>query len=94
MTVPRSGVCIAGKENTMTTKVGTKNNATTKPVEKAEPDPEEVVKSWQDEDRENLEILEFIQAVDRFKRRTQKAFPSWSEVLKILKDLGYRKSYD
>lgn len=75
----------------MPTKVDTSDKQATKPVEKAVSDPEEVVKSWQEEERENLEILEFIQAVDRFKRRTQKAFPSWSEVLKILKDLGYRK---
>lgn len=75
----------------MPTRVDTSDKPATKPVEKEASDPEEVVKSWQEEERENLEILEFIQAVDRFKRRTQKAFPSWSEVLKILKDLGYRK---
>ena len=50
--------------------------------------------AWRDEDRESLETLEFIQAIDRFKRRTQKAFPTWSEVLAILKSLGYRKEGD
>ena len=39
----------------------------------------------------DLEVLEFIQAVDRYKRKTQKAFPTWSEILGILKSLGYRK---
>ena len=47
--------------------------------------------AWREEDRANLEALEFIQAIDRFKRRAQKAFPSWSEVLEILRSLGYRK---
>jgi len=56
--------------------------------------PEEVVRAWQEEDRENLDILEFIQAIDKYKRRTQKSFPAWSEVLSILKDLGYRKVQD
>ena len=41
-----------------------------------------------DEEKTNLETLEFIQAVDRFKRKTLKVFPSWSEVLEILRTLG------
>jgi hypothetical protein len=48
-------------------------------------------RNWRKEDRENLDTLEFIQAIDRYRRRTQKAFPTWSEVLDILKSLGYRK---
>jgi hypothetical protein len=52
---------------------------------------DEMAKAWRAEDMENREALEFIQAIDRFKRKTQRAFPSWSEVLKILKTLGYRK---
>ncbi len=52
---------------------------------------EKARKVWQDEERENMETLEFIKAVDRYKRKTQKAFPSWTEVLKIIKSLGYRK---
>jgi hypothetical protein len=39
----------------------------------------------------DLDTLEFIQAIDRFKRKTQKLFPSWSEILQILRSLGYRK---
>lgn len=42
-------------------------------------------------ERRELETLEFIQAVDRFKRRTMKVFPTWSDVLVILRDLGYQR---
>jgi hypothetical protein len=37
------------------------------------------------------ETLEFIRAINRFKERTGRAFPTWSEVLQILRDLGYEK---
>ena len=48
-------------------------------------------KNWRGEDAENRDLLEFMQAIDRHKRRTQKAFPTWSEILEILKSLGYKK---
>jgi len=38
------------------------------------------------------EVLEFIQAIDEFKRKQNKPFPSWSDILRILKELGYRKA--
>ena len=37
------------------------------------------------------EALEFVRAIDAFKRKHRKPFPTWSEVLVILKELGYRK---
>lgn len=37
------------------------------------------------------ETLEFINAINRFKAASGRAFPTWSEVLGILKDLGYEK---
>jgi hypothetical protein len=37
------------------------------------------------------EETEFIKAMDRFKREKRKPFPTWSEVLAVLKALGYRK---
>ncbi len=37
------------------------------------------------------DTLEFIRAINRFKERTGRAFPTWSEVLHILRDLGYEK---
>jgi hypothetical protein len=35
--------------------------------------------------------LEFIEAIERFKRDHQKPFPTWSEVLWVVRSLGYRK---
>ena len=37
------------------------------------------------------EVIEFIQAIDEYKRLQQRPFPSWSEVLEVLKSLGYTK---
>lgn len=43
------------------------------------------------EDPEVLELerLEFLKAMDRYKRKTGKTFPSWSEVLDVLRGLGW-----
>lgn len=38
------------------------------------------------------EVVEFIQAIDKYKRLQQRPFPSWSEVLEVLKSLGYSKA--
>ena len=37
------------------------------------------------------EVLEFIQAMDDYKRLHNRPFPNWSEVLGVLKVLGYEK---
>jgi hypothetical protein len=37
------------------------------------------------------EEREFLQAMDRYKRQYQRPFPSWSEVLGVVRRLGYRK---
>jgi hypothetical protein len=37
------------------------------------------------------EEVEFIMAMDRFKRERKRPFPSWSEVLTVLKSLGWKK---
>lgn len=37
------------------------------------------------------EVLEFIAALDRFKKEHGRPFPSWSEVLHVLRALGYRR---
>ncbi len=39
----------------------------------------------------DAETMEFLTAVSAFKQRTGKAFPTWSEILTILRDLGYEK---
>lgn len=40
------------------------------------------------------EALEFIKAIELFKETKGRSFPSWTEVLQILKALGYRKVED
>ena len=37
------------------------------------------------------ELLEFIMAIDEYKRINERPFPSWSEVFEIMQYLGYRK---
>lgn len=35
--------------------------------------------------------VEFMKAMDDYKRRSGRQFPTWSEVLEVIRDLGYRK---
>lgn len=37
----------------------------------------------------DADALEFIEAIDRFKKQNGRPFPSWSEVLMVLRQLGY-----
>ena len=39
----------------------------------------------------DADVLEFIQAIDDYKRHAGRPFPSWSEVLEIVKGLGYER---
>lgn len=34
----------------------------------------------------------FIQAIDAFKKSNNKPFPTWTEVLEVIRKLGYRKT--
>jgi hypothetical protein len=36
--------------------------------------------------------LEFMQAMQEYKRRSGRMFPTWSEVLEVLRELGYSKA--
>ena len=36
--------------------------------------------------------LEFVKAIELYKKQKKQAFLSWTEVLNIVKDLGYRQS--
>jgi len=40
----------------------------------------------------NREQFLFIQAVDAFKRANDRPFPTWTEVLEVVRKLGYRKT--
>ncbi len=37
------------------------------------------------------EQFEFIMAIDEYRRVNKKPFPTWTEVMDIIKALGYRK---
>ena len=39
----------------------------------------------------DADTVEFIQAIDAYRRRYDRSFPAWSEVLSIVKSMGYRK---
>jgi hypothetical protein len=39
----------------------------------------------------NAEQFEFVMAMDEYKRANKRPFPSWTEVLEVIKYLGYRK---
>ncbi len=38
--------------------------------------------------------IEFMKAMDEYKRRSGRQFPTWSEVLEVVRSLGYRKVAD
>ena len=38
------------------------------------------------------EEIAFMKAMDQYKRDNRRPFPTWSEVLEVLRSLGYRKT--
>jgi hypothetical protein len=38
--------------------------------------------------------IEFMKAMDQYKRENRRPFPTWSEVLEVLRAMGYRKVAD
>src|SRR4051812_28232656 len=40
------------------------------------------------------EEIEFMKAMDQYKRDNRRPFPTWSEVLEVLRAMGYRKVAD
>jgi hypothetical protein len=37
------------------------------------------------------EQFEFLMAIDEYKRKNSRPYPTWTEVLEVIKALGYRK---
>ncbi|HUV66070.1 MAG TPA: hypothetical protein VMW24_19405 [Sedimentisphaerales bacterium] len=37
------------------------------------------------------EQFEFLMAIDEYKRQNTRPFPTWTEILEVIKALGYRK---
>jgi hypothetical protein len=44
-----------------------------------------------EEGRMSEDQFEFLMAIEEFKRLNARPFPSWTEVLEVIKALGYRK---
>jgi hypothetical protein len=42
----------------------------------------------------NEEEIVFMKSMDNYKRDNRRPFPTWSEVLEVLRSLGYRKVAD
>jgi hypothetical protein len=40
------------------------------------------------------ELLEFVLAIDEYKKLNNRPFPTWSEVFEVVRYLGYRKVAD
>jgi len=40
----------------------------------------------------STEVMEFINAIDEYKRQRRRPFPNWSEIFEIVKALGYKRS--
>ena len=56
-------------------------------------DPETATTSSLRPDEMPADVVEFMTAMDDYKRRHGRPFPNWSEVLQVVKSLGYaRKS--
>ncbi len=49
-------------------------------------DPTTCEKDYSDEE------IVFMKAMDQYKRSNRRPFPTWSEVLEVLRSLGYRKT--
>ena len=42
----------------------------------------------------NSDVMEFIAAIDAYRQEYHRPFPGWSEILFVLKGLGYKKADD
>ncbi len=60
------------------------------PETESEEDPRRTIATRPDE--MPPEVLEFITAIDDYKRLNRRPFPTWSEVLEVLKTLGYSRT--
>jgi hypothetical protein len=44
-----------------------------------------------EEGQMNEDQFEFLMAIDEYKRANQRPFPTWTEVLEVIRAIGYRK---
>jgi len=80
-------------------KKATKRKATTKEAAASKKRAKKAAKTVHDKTRNPIrademstDLVEFITAIDSYKRIHERPFPSWSEVLDIVKALGYTRS--
>jgi len=57
-----------------------------RPERRRQVDPTTCEKEYNDNE------IEFMRAMDQYKRSNRRPFPTWSEVLEVLHSLGYRKT--
>ena len=76
-----------------------KSKATKKPNAAAKKRGKKAAKTAHEKNRNPIrpdemsgDLVEFITAIDSYKRIHERPFPSWSEVLDIIKALGYSRS--
>ncbi len=61
-----------------------------KTAKKAKPGPKKPLRRGPDTEVDEA-VLEFIAAIDEYKRVKNRPFPTWSEILRIVRELGYTK---
>jgi hypothetical protein len=82
-----------------TKKKSSKSAAKAKPTPEAKKRAKKAAKTAHESNRNPLradqmsgELVEFITAIDSYKRIHERPFPSWSEILVIVKALGYERA--
>ena len=68
------------KKATVAKKAGAKATAKKKKISRVPPNLEI-----------DPEVLDFIEAIDKYKKKHNRPFPSWSEVLYVFRKLGYKR---
>lgn len=74
-----------GKKKASGRASGSATRTTSRSAKRRSPKPDTTVEEQQRE----WERTEFLRAMDKYKRKTGKTFPSWSEVLEVLRSLGW-----
>jgi hypothetical protein len=71
---------------------GPKASTAAVPASASIEDGDEKETATQRPDEMDGDLLEFVKAIDHYKREHRRQFPSWGEVLHVLKSLGFKRS--
>src|SRR5437899_5507872 len=66
-------------------RAGKEGSKADQPQRRRQVDPTTCERDYTDDE------IEFMKAMDQYKRDNRRPFPTWSEVLEVLRALGYRK---